>query len=44
VLRLTVASDRLVLFGDGVESDPITLTWGQTVAVGLAEQTLRLVR
>ncbi len=43
-LTLTVASDRLVAFGDGVESDALTLTWGQTVRIGRAGTVLRLVR
>ncbi|QAY63828.1 hypothetical protein ET495_11920 [Xylanimonas allomyrinae] len=42
-LALTVASDRLVAFGDGIESDALTLTWGQTVRVGRAPTALRLV-
>jgi NAD kinase len=43
-LTVTVMSDQLVLFGDGVESDSIGLSSGQTVAISLASRTLRLVR
>jgi NAD kinase len=43
VLSLTVASDQLVMFGDGIEPDGISLSWGQSVTIGLATQTLRLV-
>ena len=42
-LVLTVKSDRLVAFGDGIESDALSLTWGQTVRIGRADTVLRLV-
>lgn len=42
-LVLRAESDRLVAFGDGIEADSLTVTWGQTVRLGLAEKTLRLV-
>lgn len=42
-LALTVASDRLVAFGDGIETDALTLTWGQSVELGRAPAALRLV-
>lgn len=42
-LSLTVASESLVLFGDGMESDHLTLTWGQTVRVCRAPRALTLV-
>lgn len=42
-LSLVVESDNLVTFGDGIETDAITVTWGQTVEIGPAEQSLRLV-
>lgn len=43
-LDLTAESDRLVAFGDGIESDAVAVSWGQRVTVGLAARTLRLVR
>ncbi len=43
-LTISVASDRLVAFGDGIEADAITLCSGQQVSIGLASRTLRLVR
>ena len=43
-LSLTAASDELVLLGDGVESDAVTLAWGQTARVGVAARALNLLR
>ncbi|MDX2680572.1 hypothetical protein [Streptomyces soliscabiei] len=42
-LTLTVESERLIAFGDGIESDAVELTWGQRVRVGVCGQRLRLV-
>jgi hypothetical protein len=42
-LRLTVESERLIAFGDGMEGDALQLTWGQSVRVGVADTSLRLV-
>lgn len=42
-LRITVASDQLVVFGDGMEDDRLTASWGQEITVQLGERPLRLV-
>jgi hypothetical protein len=42
-LRITAESDRLVVFGDGLEDDRLIVTWGQEVGIGSADSTLHLV-
>lgn len=42
-LELAVQSESLVDFGDGIESDRLELTWGQSAVVTVAEESLRLV-
>lgn len=42
-LQVDVETDGLVAFGDGMEDDRLVLTWGQTLTIGIARQTLRLV-
>ncbi|MEW2162151.1 hypothetical protein AB0912_04000 [Streptomyces sp. NPDC007084] len=42
-LCLTVESDRLIAFGDGMEGDAVQLTWGQTVRVGVSQTRLHLL-
>ncbi|MEV1083184.1 hypothetical protein AB0I98_34050 [Streptomyces sp. NPDC050211] len=41
-LRVTVESERLIAFGDGMESDALELTWGQSVQVGVCRDRLLL--
>ncbi|MCU6482737.1 hypothetical protein [Arthrobacter sp. A2-55] len=43
-LRIRVASDQLVIFGDGMEDDRITASWGQEITVQLGSRPLRLVQ
>ena len=42
-LRIVAETDGLVAFGDGIESDRLTLTWGQEARLRVASERLRLV-
>jgi len=42
-LALTVQSESLIVFGDGIESDRIVVTHGQRLEVRVSERRLRLV-
>jgi len=42
-LAIVAESDRLVVFGDGIESDAIPLTWGQRVTIRRSGRHLQLV-
>ena len=42
-LYLTVESDQLVVFGDGIEADFLTASWGQRLRLHEASTKLRLV-
>lgn len=41
-LEFVVQSDALVLFGDGIEADHLTVGWGQKLTVGTSSRTLNL--
>jgi NAD kinase len=42
-LAITVETDRLVTFGDGIEADAVNLNWGQTIELRVAQRKLRLL-
>jgi NAD kinase len=43
-LELTVESDALVAFGDGIEDDYLAVGWGQRLTVGISDRRLTLVQ
>jgi len=43
-LTLISETDGLVVFGDGIETDRLTLSWGQHISVTLSPRHLHLVR
>jgi hypothetical protein len=43
-LEIRARSDRLVVFGDGIESDALELSWGQSLRIAASTTRLRLVR
>jgi NAD kinase len=42
-LTLTAETDGLVIFGDGIETDHLTLSWGQTAAISTASRRVHLL-
>lgn len=42
-LALGAESDQLVAFGDGVEADALSITWGMRVEIARSSRVLRLV-
>ncbi|CAO1654016.1 NAD(+)/NADH kinase [Salinibacterium sp. NYA9b] len=41
-LEVVVQSDTLVLFGDGIEADHLSVGWGQKLTIGTSSRTLTL--
>jgi hypothetical protein len=42
-LELVAESELLVAFGDGIEHDRLSITWGQHLTVGTSAHRLALV-
>ncbi|MCK9895772.1 hypothetical protein [Frankia sp. AgB32] len=42
-IEIAIEADRMVVFGDGIETDAIELSWGQRLTVGVADRRLHLV-
>ena len=43
-LNVHIESDTLVAFGDGIEDDRLTLSWGQHLTIGVADRQLTTVQ
>ena len=43
-LTVTAETDGLVVFGDGIESDRLVLSWGQSTTITRANRQLRLLK
>lgn len=42
-LTMIAESERMVIFGDGVEADRLILSWGQQATIGVASTCLFLI-
>ncbi len=42
-LELLAESERMVVFGDGIETDTLSLSWGQRLSVGISDRHLHLI-
>lgn len=43
-LTVTAETDGLVVFGDGIETDRLVLSWGQSITVSRAHRQLQLLK
>ena len=43
-LAVTTETDGLVVFGDGIETDRLVLSWGQSITITRANRQLQLLK